>query len=155
MQIENYINAAFAAHHDSKSHSGVVLFIAGVLVYASSRKQKCVTKSPTESELVALTDNLGLTELFHEFVEFIMASQIKMPVVYQDSTSVIQMVTTGGGIVRIKHMRDRMNLAREKVQQQKLQILHCKAALMKADGLTKPLEGQELLKFAQDMLCKP
>jgi hypothetical protein len=117
MKIENYIDAAFAAHDDSKSHSGVALFVAGVLVYASSRKQKCVTKSPTESELVALTDNLGLKELFHEFVEFIMASLINKPVIYQDSTSVIQMATSGGGNIRMKLMRARMNLAREKVQQ--------------------------------------
>ncbi len=71
MQIETYIDAAFAAHDDSKSHSGVAIFVAGVLVYALSRKQKYMTKSPTESELVALTDNLHLAELFHEFVEFI------------------------------------------------------------------------------------
>ena len=36
MQVETYIDAAFAAHDDSKSHSGVAVFIAGVLVYASS-----------------------------------------------------------------------------------------------------------------------
>jgi hypothetical protein len=36
MQVETYIDAAFAAHGDSKSHSGVAIFVAGVLVYASS-----------------------------------------------------------------------------------------------------------------------
>ncbi len=117
MQIENYIDASFAAHDDSKLYSGVALFIAGVLVYASSRKQKCMSKSPTESELVALTDNFGLTELCHEFSEFITASPINKPIIYQDSTLVIQMVTTVGGIVRTKRMRALMNLACEKVQQ--------------------------------------
>jgi hypothetical protein len=68
LRIQAYIDAAFASHEDSKSHSGVAVFIAGVLVYASSRKQKTIAKSPTESELIALTDNIGLIELFQEFV---------------------------------------------------------------------------------------
>jgi hypothetical protein len=39
LQVIAYIDAAFAAHEDSKSHSGVAVFIAGVLVYAASEKQ--------------------------------------------------------------------------------------------------------------------
>jgi hypothetical protein len=54
-----YIDAAFATHEDSKSHSGVAVFITGVLVYSVLKKQACVTKSPTESELVALSDYVG------------------------------------------------------------------------------------------------
>ncbi len=50
-----YIDTAFTTHDDSKSHAGVAIFLAGVPVYASSKKQSFVTKSPTESELVALT----------------------------------------------------------------------------------------------------
>jgi hypothetical protein len=154
MQIETYIDAAFAAHDDSKSHSGVAIFIAGTLVYASSRKQRCMTKSPTESELVALTDNLHLAELFHEFVEYITAGTVNKPVIYQDCTAVVQLVTTGGGVTRTKHLRARMNMAREAIEQQRIQIVHCRAALMKADGLTKPLEGTDFNTFVHHMLCQ-
>ncbi len=149
-----YIDAAFAAHDDSKSHSGVAVYVAGVLVYASSWKQKCITKSPTESELVALTDNLSLVELFHEFLEFVTARPINKPVVLQDCSAVVQLVTTGGGITHTKHLRARMNVAREAVQEQRVQIVHCRAALMKADGLKKPLEGKDFNTFTQHMLCK-
>ena len=154
MQVEAYIDAAFAAHDDSKSHSGVAVYVAGVLVYASSRKQKCITKSPTESELIALTDNLSLAELFHEFLEFVTAGSLNKPVVLQDCSAVVQLVTTGGGITHTKHLRAHMNAAREAVQEQRVQIVHCRAALMKADGLTKPLEGKDFITFAQLMLCK-
>jgi hypothetical protein len=62
------------------------------LVFAASQKQKCVTKSSTESELVALTDNLGFVELF-EFFSFTVNWEKKMPpLIYQDSTSVISLV---------------------------------------------------------------
>ncbi len=67
LRVQAYIDAACAAHVDSKSHSGVTVFIAGVLVYSASTKQTSVTKSPTKSELVALTDFMGSVELFDEF----------------------------------------------------------------------------------------
>lgn len=147
MQIETYIDAAFAAHDDSKSHSGVAIFVAGVLVYASSRKQKCMTKS-------LLTDNLHLAELFHEFVEYITAGTVNNPIIFQDCTAVVQLVTTGGGVTRTKHLRARMNMAHEAIEQKRVQVVHCRAALMKADGLTKPLEGTDFNTFVRHMLCQ-
>jgi hypothetical protein len=41
--------------------------VVHTLAYVPSKKQKCMSKSPTEAQLIALTDNLGLVELFHEF----------------------------------------------------------------------------------------
>jgi hypothetical protein len=91
-------DAAFATHEDSKSHSRVAVFIARVLVYAASKKQACITKCPTESELVTLSDYVGFVELFHEFLSFLISNQMSTPVIYQDSTSVIMLVTQGGGV---------------------------------------------------------
>jgi len=66
----------------------VAVFLGEALVFAASRKQKCVTKSPTDSELVALTDNIGFVELFSEFIGFITNTKMKIPIIYQDCTSV-------------------------------------------------------------------
>jgi hypothetical protein len=151
LKITAYVNAAFAAHDDSKSHSGMVVFVAGILVYASSKKQGCVTKSPTESELVALTDNIGLVELFEELVTFLANDKIATPIIYQDSSSVVSLVTLGGGVTRTKHLRNRMHLAKEAVDLKHLIIRHCRAELMMADGLTKPLEGVEFQQFLQGL----
>jgi hypothetical protein len=73
LKVEAYVDAAFAPHVDSKSHTGVTILIGRALVFAASRKQKCITKSPTESELVTLMDNIGLIELFEEFFNFIIS----------------------------------------------------------------------------------
>jgi hypothetical protein len=147
LRIIAYIDAAFATHPDSKSHSGVTVFVAGTLVYSSSRKQTCVTKSPTESELVALSDNIGLIELFQEFVTFLVSEKLQTPITYQDSTSVITLVTQGGGVTRTRHLRNRMHLVKETVDKQRLIISHCKAPNMIADGLTKPLDGADFKQF--------
>jgi hypothetical protein len=89
------VDASFLAHPDGKSHSGVVVKVGGAPLFFSSKKQKCVSKSPTEAELVALSDNIGFAELFAEFVAFVMNSEQMKPLIYQDSTSVITMVTEG------------------------------------------------------------
>ena len=89
LKIDAYVDASFAPHADAKSQTGVVIFVGGAPVYVTSRKQKCVTKSPTESELVALTDYIGSVELFAEFIGFITNSPVQIPIIYQDSTSVV------------------------------------------------------------------
>jgi hypothetical protein len=63
-----------------------------------------MSKSPTEAELIALTDNLGLVELFQEFVEFITRKKVMIPVVFQDYNTVVSLVTLGGGKLRTKHL---------------------------------------------------
>jgi hypothetical protein len=59
-----YVDASFAAHPNGRSHSGVIMQVAGASVFFGSRKQKRVRKSPTEAELAASSDNLGFMELF-------------------------------------------------------------------------------------------
>jgi hypothetical protein len=151
LRVLMYIDAAFATHADSKSHSGITVFVAGVLAYSLSRKQACVTKNPTESELVALSDNIGLVELFHEFITFLVSDKVPTPIVYQDSTSVIALVTQGGGVTRTRHLRNRMHLVKEAIDERRLIVHHCKANEMIADGLTKPLESAEFKQFINDL----
>ena len=44
-----------------------------------------MTKCPTESELVALTDNIGFVELVEEFVSFITNRLMGIPRIYKDA----------------------------------------------------------------------
>jgi hypothetical protein len=74
-----------------------------------------VTKSLTESELVALSDYVGFIELFHEFITFLTSDQVSSPIIYQDSTSVITLVTQGGGVKRTRHLHNHMHLVKEAV----------------------------------------
>jgi len=148
-QMLAFIDAAFALHFfDSKSHTGVIITMGGVVIYISSRKQKCIAKSPTEAELVGLTDNLGLVELFHEFLSFLYGNPIPLPIVYQDSTSVISLVTREGGVTRTKHMRARVNLGKECFDEKRAIVRYCHTKQMCADGASKVLEGKPYAQFA-------
>ena len=106
-----------------------------------------MTKSPTESELVALTDYIGLVEAFGEFVAFIMNTLVQIPVIYQDSTSVISLVTNGGGVVRTKHLRVRMHLCKEVVDENRFKIVYVPTKRMIADGCTKAMEKRDFELF--------
>jgi hypothetical protein len=55
-----YVDAAYALCTDSNSYMGLMLYMGEVLVFMSSKKHKCMINSPTEAELTALTDNLGI-----------------------------------------------------------------------------------------------
>ncbi len=113
--IRAYVDESYVLHTDSKSHTGVVIYVGNTLAYVSSRKQKCMSKSPTEAELIGLSDNLGRVELFQEFLEFLMMQEIKMPVIYQDCQAVVSLVTKGGGVTQTKHLRARMHLGKEMI----------------------------------------
>ena len=146
------MDAAVASHVNSKSQSGIMVFLGGAMVFGALQKQKCVMKSPTESELVALTDHIGFVEAFTEFFGFIVGEEAKAPTIYQDSTSVILLVTKGGGVVWTKHLRVRMNLCREAVQEKRIKVEYIHTSKMLADGLTKVFEGKEFISFCNNLL---
>jgi hypothetical protein len=103
--------------------------VGETLVYVSSKKQKCMSKSPTEAELIGLTDNLGLIELFH-----LTMKKIDLPTIYQDCNAVVSLVTKGRGQTRTKHLRARMNLGKEMVDENRAKVKHICAERMEADG---------------------
>merc|ERR1712157_627754 len=54
--IHWWVDAAFAVHHDMKSHTGGMLSMGKGAIYAKSSKQKLNTKSSTKAELVGVDD---------------------------------------------------------------------------------------------------
>jgi hypothetical protein len=122
--------------------------VGGTLVYVASRKQKCMSKSLTEAELIALTDNLGLVDFFQEFMEFVTKKKIKPPLVYQDCNAVVTLVTKGGGKLRMKHLRARMHLGKEMVDKGRIAVVYKCAEGMEADGFSKPYNPAKHRPFA-------
>ena len=91
-------------------------------MFVSSGKQKCMVKSPTEAELVGLTDKMSFAELVWELVCSLVGRCLPIPIIYQDSTSVISLITQGGGVARTKHLRARINLAKEMLEENHAEV---------------------------------
>ena len=59
--VRAHIDAAYGVHKDGKSHTGCTLTIGERgASYFKSTKQRIITKSSTEAELVALTDSTNV-----------------------------------------------------------------------------------------------
>jgi hypothetical protein len=58
VQFRAYVDASYAVYQDAKSVSDIVPMLRDAVIHVKSSKQKIVTRSSTESELVAISDSL-------------------------------------------------------------------------------------------------
>jgi len=54
--VEWWVDASFAVHPSTRSHTGCLMILSGGTMYLSSTRQKLNTHSSTEAELVDLYD---------------------------------------------------------------------------------------------------
>jgi hypothetical protein len=148
------IDAAFALHNDGMSHTGVVGKLFGDTVMVKSCKQKIVTRDSTEAELVALSDKALLAVRCAEFVAE-QGIKVDPPVIEQDNTSTISLVTIGGGKYRNKYMRVRQLSVLQLVTDGDVKVKHVRTNEMDADGCTKPLQGNLGRYMVSRMLGEP
>lgn len=140
MLLEGYIDASFACHNDGKGHTGLVVTLGGRTVLCMSSKQKLVTRDSTESELVGLSDKLMNVVQCYDFL-IAQGLNCDVPVLYQDNTSTITLVTKGGGQYRTKYMRVRQAFVEEHHRAGAVVVKYLPTGRMLADALTKPLQG--------------
>jgi hypothetical protein len=155
--VETYIDVAFLNHPDGKSQSGCMVFLGNKLVHEACRKQKLVTKSSTEAELVALSDYIIEGEMIEELVMNLGALMkedlvTNVHLVHQDNMSTITLSTKGGGKPRTKYMRVHQEYIKEHTGTGELQIKYCKTKFMLAIILTKALGGEHFHNIADKIL---
>ena len=71
-----------------------------------------------------------------------MGKRALMLIIYQDSTYLISLITKGGGITRMKHLRATLHIAKELVELKEILVSYLNTKDMPADGASKPLEGK-------------
>jgi hypothetical protein len=137
-----FIDASFACHPQMVSHSGCCVTLGRGFFYVKSSKQKLVTKSSTEAELVALSDHLGQAIWCGDFAK-ILDFDVGTPIVTQDNMSTIAMVKNGRPTSdRTRHIKIRYFFVSDKVRTGEVKIEWCNTLDMVADHVTKPLQGQ-------------
>jgi hypothetical protein len=148
MGVKSFIDAAYGVHTSSgRSHTGcaIVLGAAGP-VYVKSGKQKIVTKSSTEAELVAMSD---CTSQAIHLRNFVAAQGYDMgpAIIYQDNMSTMALMKRGGPCSeRSRHIDIRHFWVAERVANHEVRIEHLGTAEMFSNVLTKPVQGAQFLR---------
>jgi hypothetical protein len=153
VEVTAHIDASFGCHENGKSHTGICISLGDGPVFVRSVKQKIVTKSSTEAELVALSDEAGL--LFH--IEDFLKSQgyVSKIIIGQDNQSTIAMI--GGRTkesMRTRHIKVRYYWLRERMKLGDIKIEYVPGAEMMADILTKPMQGTIFKRFVARFCCR-
>ena len=148
MSVRAYIDAAYGVHTASgKSHSGCVITLgeAGP-VFVRSAKQKIVTKSSTESELVGLSDNASQALHLRNFV-IAQGYDVGPAILYQDNMSTMALMKRGGpGSERSRHINIRHFWLAERVEEGEAVVEHLSTTEMWANALTKPTQGAQFVR---------
>jgi hypothetical protein len=143
MVVKAFIDAAYWVHRDSgKSHTGfaIVLGKSGP-IFAKSCKQKIVTKSSTEAELVGVSDTASQAIHLRNLI-IAQGYDLGPAVVYQDNISCMALFKRGGrGSDRSRHINIRHFWLSEKVALKEVVLEHLGAEDMFANILTKPVQG--------------
>jgi hypothetical protein len=136
-----WVDAAYAVHHDMKSHTGGALSLGRGVIYGTSKGQKLNTKSSTEAELVG-TDDVMPQMLWTLYFLEAQGHKIEDNILYQDNKSSILIETNGRGSSgkRTRHINVRYFFIANRVQSGEVQIEYCPTGIMIANYFTKALQ---------------
>ncbi len=152
LQLTCYVDAAHAVHSEYKGHTGGLTTIGKGCVHSKSAKQRLVSKSSTESELVAVSDYIGvpmqLSEILRELGYAISPIFLK-----QDNQSTIKLIERGKPASEsTRHINIRYFFLKDKVDKKEITLGYCPTEDMRADALTKPLVGSRFIKHRNWMM---
>ena len=148
--VEAHIDASFAGHSDFRSHTGVAIVIGTTPIWIKSKRQRINTVNSTESEIVALSDQMYSAILVSDFLVS-QGYDLPAPIIYQDNTSAIRLTDAKAKICARKYLGVRQTSISDLVKSKEIDIRYLSTSKMWADGLTKPLFG-EAFKISRSRL---
>lgn len=150
--VVQYTDASYGVHADGKSHTGSSLTLGKGAFHARSVKQKIVTKSSSEAEFVALSDEAS-RGLWCNY--FLGAQGYNTPplVQMQDNMSAIAIANKGRATAqRTRHINIRYFWITDYIDRGEMCLEHKPTHDMIADGLTKPLQGVDFIRMRNLLL---
>jgi hypothetical protein len=117
-------------------------------LYSTSSKQKLVTRSSTEAEVVGTHDVMPQLFWTAHFLDG-QGIHVDESILYQDNTSAILMEKNGrsSSTKRTRHINIRYFFLKDQVDSKRVKIEHCPTGDMLADYFTKPLQGPQFRKL--------
>ena len=152
LEIRAYADASYGVHADGKSHSGLCIALGNGPVFVKSSKQKIVSKSSTEAELISLSDGCSQIIWSRDFL-IAQGYPMKEALVFQDNTSTMALVKKGKSASdRTRHIHVRYFFVKDRVASGEIRVEYIPTEDMIADALTKPLTGKRFVEMRSKLL---
>ena len=150
--IKTWVDASYAVHPNMRGHTGGCLTLGRGMLHARSSKQKLNTKSSTECEVVGTSDYLPFPIWFKFFLEA-QGYPIKGNDFNQDNTSAVSLEKNGimSCGQQSRHINIRYFFIKDRIKEDRINIIYCPTERMIADYFTKPLQGA-LFKKLRDVI---
>ena len=146
--IKWWVNASFATHYNSLSHTGGTMTMGQGSIYSTLRKQKINARSSTEAELIGINDVVGQILWTKNFLNG-QGYDIKLSTVYQYNKSAILLEENGilSSSQRTKHINVRYYFIKDCIRRNEIHVAYCPSESMIGDYFTKPLQGSKFVQF--------
>jgi hypothetical protein len=155
LKIQAFVDASYGVHIDGKSHTGGTDTLGKGSFTSTSTKQKIVTKSSSEAELVGISDRLSPLIANKYFLEYqgYKVGPIKLA---QDNRSTIVMASKGKPIgKRTRHIAIRHFFIKDRIDNDDVELVNVRTEDMVADYFTKPLQGALFVKMRDIIMGVP
>jgi hypothetical protein len=141
-KLEAYVDASHATHADRKGHTGAIITLGRGAIYASSSKQKTISRSSFEAEVNAASFT-GSTVIWLSRLMGELGYNVLPTTIYQDNEGTASILRSGRLTGRnSKHIDVHMLWMAEKVTEGMLAIKWIPTEEMLADVLTKGMVGK-------------
>jgi hypothetical protein len=121
-------------------------------VYATSSKQKLVSKSSTEAELIGVSDALSQVIWTRDFL-LEQGYKVDSAKLMQDNLSTMALANRGwSNSSRTRHVGIRFFFIKDRIDSGEIEVEHLGSESMVADILTKPLQGELFRKLRKLLL---
>ena len=104
-----------------KSTSSAVHVLNGIIVYSTSRSQKCISLSSTEAEWYSASSGVCDAYYLQHILEFITCGNCNILTLHTDN-SAVRMLSLKFGVGRLRHIRGRMLWLQERMASHELNI---------------------------------
>ena len=146
-------DASFADNPDRKSSEGFVFCLFGGPIEWKSRKQKTITTSTTEAELLAISHAAKQLYWIKRLFSFIHFETDELDTMQCDNMQTVDLLTRERSTfqTKLRHVDIHQLWIRQEVQAKRLRIEWVKSADMLADGLTKRFSAEKHAVFIQQL----
>ena len=148
-----FVDAAFAVHVDMHSHTGMSMSMGSGSPISSSRKQKLVTRSSTEAELVGVDDEMSQI-LWCRYFLLAQGVSLKDNILYQDNQASMRLEMNGkrSSGQRTRHINIRYFFITDRIEKGEISVEHCPTLDMVGDYFTKPLQGSHFRRLRNTIM---